>query len=116
VSPRAQAGLWFAQRMSAVVLAFAVVVHLATMIYAVRSGLSAAEILDRTRGNLPWFLFYAGFVVAIAVHLPIGLRNVIAETLGWRGRLLDACSAALAAGLLAWGLRAAWAVYAPGGA
>ena len=116
MSPRAQARLWVAQRLSALVLAFAVAVHLATMVYAVRSGLSAAEILDRTRGNLPWFLFYASFVVAIAIHLPIGLRNVLAEFLGWRGRLLEALTLALAAGLLAWGLRAAWAVYAPGAA
>ena len=50
------------------------------------------------------------------MHLPIGLRNVLAEILGWRGRLLELCTAALAAGLLTWGLRAAWAVYAPGGA
>lgn len=116
MSPRGQAWLWFAQRLSAVVLAFAVVVHLATMVYAVRSGLSAGEILDRTRGNLPWLLFYSSFVVAIAVHLPIGLRNVLAEVLGWRGRLLEIATATLFAGLLVWGLRAAWAVYAPGAA
>jgi len=116
VSPRTQAWLWFAQRLSALVLAFAVVVHLATMVYAVRSGLTAGEILDRTRGNLPWLLFYSGFVVAIAVHLPIGLRNVLAEVMGWRGRLLEFATAALSAALLAWGLRAAWAVYSPGAA
>jgi hypothetical protein len=44
------------------------------------------------------------------------LRNVLAEVLGWRGRLLEIATAILFAGLLAWGLRAAWAVYAPGAA
>ena len=37
--------LWIAQRASAAVLALCVVVHLATIIYAVRGGLTAAEIL-----------------------------------------------------------------------
>ena len=36
---RTQALLWLAQRASAAVLALCIVVHLATMIYAVRGGL-----------------------------------------------------------------------------
>ena len=48
VSARAQVRLWAAQRLSAAVLALCVLVHLATLIYAVRGGLSAAEILGRT--------------------------------------------------------------------
>ena len=46
-----QARLWYWQRVSAMVLGFCVIVHLATIIYAVRGGLTAAEILARTRGN-----------------------------------------------------------------
>jgi fumarate reductase subunit C len=109
---RLQVGLWFAQRATGALLALFVLVHLATMIYAVHGGLSAAEILGRTRGNLPWAVFYALFVVAVAVHAPLGLRNVLAETFGWRGRSLDLALAALALALLLLGLRAVWAVYA----
>jgi fumarate reductase subunit C len=94
------------------VLALCVLVHLATIIYAVRGGLSAAEIFARTRGNHAWLVFYAVFVFAVAVHVPIGLRTIAAEWLGWRGRSRDIC-AFLFAALLAWmGLRAALAVFA----
>ncbi|MCA3150907.1 MAG: succinate dehydrogenase [Rhodocyclaceae bacterium] len=95
-------------------LGFFVLVHLATMIYAVRSGLSAGEILSRTRGNTPWMLFYALFVVSVAVHVPIGLRNILAETFSWRGRGLEAAMLAVGVFFLLFGLRAVWAVYAPG--
>ena len=114
MSARAQVWLWFAQRASAALLGFFVLVHLATMIYAVRSGLSAGEILSRTRGNTPWMLFYAMFVLAVAVHVPIGLRNILAETFAWRGRGLELAVLAIGAFLLLFGLRAVWAVYAPG--
>jgi fumarate reductase subunit C len=104
--------LWIAQRASAAVLAVCVVVHLFTIIYAVRGGLSAAEILERTRGNVAWLAFYAVFVAAAAVHAPIGLRAVFTEWLKWRGASRDAFLLAFAA-LLAWmGLRAVLAVFA----
>ena len=48
---KAQTFLWVAQRASAAVLALCVAVHLATMVYAIRGGLSAAEILSRTQGK-----------------------------------------------------------------
>jgi fumarate reductase subunit C len=114
VNARSQAYLWFAQRLSAALLGFFVLVHLATMIYAVRSGLTGAEILARTRGNTPWMLFYALFVLSIAVHVPIGLRNILAETLALRGRGFELAILAVGAFLLLFGLRAVWAVYAPG--
>ena len=47
-----EARLWYWQRMSAMVLAICVVVHIVTIIYAVRGGLTAAEILSRTRGSI----------------------------------------------------------------
>jgi fumarate reductase subunit C len=105
------AGLFLAQRLSAVVLAFAVAVHLATIVYAVRGGLTAGEILARTHGNAAFFAFYALFVVAVTVHAPIGLRNIIREWTPWRGRSLDLALAAFAALLLVLGLRAVFAVY-----
>jgi succinate dehydrogenase subunit C len=111
VNVRFQVLLWGAQRMSAAVLALCVVVHLATIIYAVRNGLSAAEILGRTRGNGGWFAFYAIFVAAVAIHAPIGLRNILGEALGWRNRGADFFALVVALALASWGWRAVWAVF-----
>jgi fumarate reductase subunit C len=104
--------MWVAQRVSAGVLGIAVLVHLVTMSYAVRGGLTATEILARTRGSLGWLLFYGVFVLAVAVHAPIGLRTVAREWAGWRGGALDTVVAVVAAALLVLGWRAVWAVYA----
>ena len=104
--------LFLAQRLSATVLALAVAVHLATILYAVRGGLTAGEILGRTHGNTAFFAFYAVFVAAVAFHAPIGLRNVIREWTPWRGGSLDAVLAAFAVILLVLGFRAVFAVYA----
>jgi fumarate reductase subunit C len=111
---RTQVLLWAAQRISALVLAVCVVVHLVTTIYAIRNGLSAAEILSRTRGSAGWAVFYAVFVGAVAVHAPVGLRNVLSETLNWRGHGLDAAMALLAVALAYGGWRAVYAVVATG--
>ena len=108
---RGQVLLWTAQRASAAVLAICVVVHLVTIIYAVRNGLSAAEILGRTRGNAAWAAFYALFVAAIVVHAPIGLRNILSETFGWRGAGPDIAVTAIALTLAMWGFRAVFAVF-----
>jgi len=104
--------LWTAQRASAAVLAVCVIVHLVTIIYAVRNGLSAAEVLGRTRGSIAWAGFYSIFVAAVAVHAPIGLRSVLAETFNWRGRALDVLVIAMGAALALWGFRAVCAVFA----
>ena len=110
MSVRAQTLLWIAQRASAAALALCVCVHLATIMYAVRGGISAAEILGRTRGSALWTAFYALFVLACAVHAPIGLRAILREWAGWRGRGCDAAMWLFAA-LLAWaGMRAVLAV------
>lgn len=106
MSTRTEVLLWTAQRASAAVLAVCVAVHLATIIYAVRGGLSAAEILGRTRGSLGLLLFYGVFVVAVAVHAPIGLRSILREMAGWRGRSLDAATALFALFLVWFGWRA----------
>jgi fumarate reductase subunit C len=103
--------LWLAQRASAAVLALCVSVHLVTIVYAVRGGLSAAEILGRTRGNGGWLAFYALFVLAASVHAPIGLRAVLTEWLRWRGASRDLFLAAFAALLLLIGMRAVLAVF-----
>ena len=112
MSFRTQAALWVAQRASAALLALCVVVHLITIIYAVRGGLSAAEILERTRGSAGWFVFYSLFVLAVTVHVPIGLRSVFSEWLRWHGRSRD-LALLLFAAFLAWaGMRAVIGVFA----
>ena len=108
---RAQVLLWTAQRASAAVLAICVVVHLVTIIYAVRNGLTAAEILGRTRGSAVWAAFYTVFVLAVAVHAPVGLRNVLAESFDWRGRSLEVVVFVIAIGIAILGLRAVYAVF-----
>lgn len=89
MSVKSETLLWVAQRASAGVLALCVTVHLCTIVYAVQGGLSAAEILGRTRGNAAWFAFYSLFVLAVTIHAPIGLRAVLGEWLRWRGRSRD---------------------------
>ena len=107
-----EATLFALQRLSAKLLAPLVIVHLALILYAVHGGLSAAEILGRTQGSVAWGAFYTLFVVAVAVHAPIGVRNVLREWTRWRGQSLDAASVVLALALLALGLRAVAAVVA----
>jgi len=112
MTARTETRLWLAQRGSAAVLALCVAVHLATLIYAVRGGLSAAEILSRTRGSAAWLGFYLLFVAAVTVHAPIGLRTVLREMTAWRGRSLDLTMLLFGVLLAALGLRAALAVFA----
>lgn len=107
---QAEVVLWAAQRVTAAMLAAFVLVHLATMIYAVHAGLTAAALLARVHSSLAWPAFYALFVLAAATHGAIGLRTVAAEWLGWRGRAADAATAAIGLALVAAGLRAVVAV------
>jgi fumarate reductase subunit C len=71
--------LFALQRLSAMLLAPFVLVHLGLIVYAVRGGLTAAEILSRTQGSWGWIAFYGLFVVSVSVHVPIGLRNILIE-------------------------------------
>lgn len=74
-----QARLWYAQRISAMVLGLCVAIHLFIMFYAIRGGLTAGEILGRTQGNWLFAIFYEVFVLACFVHAPIGLANILRE-------------------------------------
>ena len=112
MSARTETRLWIAQRASAAVLAVCVVVHLIVIGYAMHGGLSAAEILGRTRGRFGWLAFYSLFVLAAAVHAPIGLRAVLIEWAGARGQSLAIVVHAFALLLAVVGLRAVWAVFA----
>jgi len=98
--------LYILQRLTALVMAPLVLVHLVVIVYATRSGLSAEAILGRTEGSLLWAGFYGLFVVAAAIHGTIGLRTVLAEMTGWRGRGLDLAVTAFGLLVLGLGIRA----------
>mgnify|MGYP001821498297 CR=1 FL=1 len=102
--------LYLAQRISAIIMAPLVLVHLAVMVYAVQGGLDAAEILGRTRGSVLWGLFYGLFVIAVSVHAAIGLRVIVYEYLKPSRGLLDAFTVAVGVFLFALGARAVYAV------
>lgn len=92
-----QAKLWYAQRISAMVLGLCVSIHLIIIFYAIRGGLSAEEILGRTQGNIAFAIFYEIFVLACFVHAPIGLANILEETFckGFISKVLSWILAAL---------------------
>lgn len=107
-----EARRWYFQRISAMVLAACVLVHLAVMVYAVRGGLSGTEILARTRGSWSFGAFYGVFVVACAVHVPPGLNNIAVEWLGWSKVLAWQVARAFGVLVLAAGWLAVYAVVA----
>ena len=102
--------LWVLQRATAVVLAACVAVHLVTIVLAVRGGLTAAEILGRTKGSIAWGAFYSVFVVAAAMHGAIGLRTIAAEWLRFRGDAAEVAATVVAVALTILGLRGVAAV------
>jgi len=106
-----QARLWYWQRLSALLLVACVVIHLVMIIYVSRGGLTAGEILARTRGNASFAAFYSVFVVACAVHVPIGLKSIAVEWLRWRERNASIAAVIIALALLAMGLRAVYAIF-----
>lgn len=108
-----QAKLWYAQRISAMILGICVAIHLLIIFYAIRGGISAQEILGRTQGNLSFALFYEIFVLACFVHAPIGVANILQETLPQSG-LARPVSWILAIGILTLGTTAVIGVYSGG--
>lgn len=105
--------LYFWQRATAALLAPMVLVHLAVIFYATRQGLSAADILARTRGSVAWALFYGVFVAAAAVHASIGLRNILIEWTPLRLRASETTALIFGAAVALLGLRAVAAVVLP---
>lgn len=108
--------LYLLQRLSALVMIPLVLGHVATMIYAVQGGLSAAEILGRTRGSIFWSAFYGVFVLAVSVHASIGIRVIVSEALGLGGAGLRWFTWGVFSVLLLLGARAVYAVTAAGAA
>jgi fumarate reductase subunit C len=105
--------LYVLQRATAAIMAPLVLVHLALIFHATRGGLSAAEILGRTRGSLGWGLYYGLFVLAAATHAAIGVRSVAAEWTPLAGRRLDVLMWGSGLLLAVLGLRAVAAVVLP---
>ena len=102
--------LYLLQRATALVMVPLIIGHLAIIFYAARQGLTAADILGRTRGSLGWGVYYAAFVLAASVHGAIGVRGIAMEWGSLRGRSLDLLMWAFGLVLVALGLRAVYAV------
>lgn len=98
--------MYLVQRITALIMAPLVMGHLAVMIYAVRGGLSGAEILSRTQGSIWWALFYGLFVIAVSLHAAIGVRVVLYESLGISDRPLNLLTGLIAGVLLVLGASA----------
>jgi len=90
-----------------------VLLHVAVIFYATRQGLTATDILARTRGSIAWALLYGAFVAAAAVHAAIGLRTVLIEWSPLNERAAGICVTAFGGLLLVLGLRAVAAVVLP---
>ena len=102
--------LYVWQRATAALMAPLVLVHIAIIFYATRKGLTAADILSRTRGSLLWASVYGLFVVTVAIHGSIGVRNVLVEWSPMSERHAGIFAIILGCCLLALGLRAVAAV------
>jgi succinate dehydrogenase subunit C len=104
--------LYLLQRLTAVLMLPLIAAHLVTIVYATHKGLSAADILSRTRGSHAWASFYGLFVLLAATHGAIGLRVVVSEWTLLRGRALDVLMLVAGIVLALLGARAVYAVIA----
>lgn len=98
--------LYLLQRATAALMAPLIVVHLIVIFMATSKGLTAADILSRTRGSVVWGAFYSLFVVLAAVHGAIGLRVVLREWTPLAPGMRDAVMWAVGLLLLLLGMRA----------
>ena len=102
--------LYFLQRLTAIVMAPLVLLHLGLIIYAIQGGLSSDEILGRTQGSVFWGAVYCLFVVSVSVHGAIGLRSIAFEWGRIRGLGLNILSWGFCLITLVLGGRAVYAV------
>ena len=98
--------LYLLQRITAMIMAPLVLLHLGVMIVAIQGGLDSAEILSRTRGSLFWGGTYGLFVLAVSVHAAIGIRVVLFEWLSIKDLKLTLVSWLVFTLLLMMGARA----------
>jgi fumarate reductase subunit C len=102
--------LYVWQRATAALMLPLVLLHVAVIFYATRQGMTAADILARTRGSIVWAALYGAFVIAAAIHAAIGVRNVLIEWSPLGERATSLFTMAFGAALLLLGLRAVAAV------
>ena len=102
--------LYVWQRVTAMLLVPLILGHIGVIFYASARGITASEILGRTRGSVGWGLFYGVFVVLAAVHGAIGVRGVCKDWFDLSERALDVILTVFAVVLLVKGLRAVAAV------
>ena len=107
--------LYVIQRTTALLMVPLILVHLAIIFYAARTGISAADILARTTGSMAWAAFYGLFVLLAATHGAIGVRSVLREWTRMSNTSLNAIMFTFAVLLIALGFRAVAAVTMPGG-
>ena len=81
--------LFVIQRATGALLAILLLIHLATIIYAVQGGLSVAEIVARVRGQVYWIGFYSLFGLTAIIHAMIGLRKILIEWLPINTRIIN---------------------------
>ena len=105
--------LYIFQRLSAALMLPLILGHLAVIFYATSNGLSAADILGRTRGSVSWAAFYGVFVLLASVHGSIGVRAVLGEWTALNSRTLDLIMWAFGLLLAVLGFRAVIAVVMP---
>ncbi len=106
-----RAYLW--QRATAALRVPLLLVHLALIFYAGTKGLTAIDILARTRGSIGWAVFYSTFVAIASIHASIGLRNVLAEWTGMGSATRNLAAWAFGIALAMLGARAVLAVVHP---
>jgi fumarate reductase subunit C len=106
-------GLYVWQRLTAALMVPLVLVHVVVIFYATRKGMTAADILARTRSSIAWASFYGAFVVAVAIHAGIGVRNVLTEWSPLKERSASIFASAFGLLLLLLGARAVAAVVLP---
>ena len=102
--------LYVWQRLTAGVMLPLVVVHVAIIFYATNNGMTATDVLARTRGSIAWASFYGVFVVAASIHAAIGVRNILTEWSPIANRSSGWIAVAFGFSLLIFGLRAVAAV------
>jgi fumarate reductase subunit C len=102
--------LYIWQRTTAALLLPLIVVHIAVIFYAARQGLTAADILSRTRGSIAWASYYGIFVVLVSIHAAIGVRNILSEWSPVMERRAGRCAIGFGLLLFVLGLRAVAAV------
>ncbi|MDX2203049.1 MAG: succinate dehydrogenase [Hyphomicrobiaceae bacterium] len=105
--------LYLLQRATAALLAPLILVHLVVIYIATGHGLTAADVLARTRGSLAWGAFYGLFVVLAAVHAGIGVRAIAREWTPLPAAARDMAMWVTGLLLVVLGLRAVLAVVGP---